>query len=261
MEQNLRLSVSKTKTFLSCKAKYKFAYIEKLPQKDRDYTIFGKFCHKVLEDFHMAYINGSEDPYNIVMSIAWKDAISQYKESMTPEMKKDCWKIIDQYLKQVTDSKKNKKLANVIACEKTFALNIEDKVLLNGMIDRIQIDSDGVVHVCDYKTSKSKKYQEKDNFQLLTYAYYILKNEMPDVEKIRGSYIMMRHDFEYLTTEFSRKDILKIEEQYLKYADQILNEKEFDPNPTVLCGYCDFINVCEAGQKQQHFFNGETNYE
>lgn len=261
MSYELKLSVSKTKTFLQCKAKYKFGYIEKLPRKDWDFHITGKFCHKILEDFHGAYLNGSQDPYNLTMSKAWKSAIESYKLSMTPEMKKECWKIIDQYLQIVSIDKKNNLSANVIACEKDFAINIKDKVLLNGMIDRVQIDADNVIHVCDYKTSKSKKYQKDDFFQLLTYAYVIL-SENPDIEKVRASYIMLKLDFEYITTEFTVPQILAIEDDYLKYADQILTEKEYPATPTGLCNFCDYLNSCPEGKSKSFNQNvyGEVVY-
>jgi CRISPR/Cas system-associated exonuclease Cas4 (RecB family) len=248
MSEALRLSVSKTKTYLSCKAKYKFGYIDKLPKKEFDYHIFGKFCHKVLEDFHNVYINGSQEPYNIVMAQAFKAALSLYKGKMTAEMKKDCWTIIDNYLRSVSSDKKNNLSANVIACEKNFEFLVGGNVILNGMIDRVQIDADNVVHVCDYKTSKSKKYLAKDFFQLLTYAYVIV-SENPDIDKVRASYIMLRHNFEYITAEFSVPEIMKIEEKYADYAQQITLEKEFAPNPTILCRYCDFAEVCTEGKK------------
>jgi ATP-dependent helicase/DNAse subunit B len=89
MSEDLRLSVSKTKCFLQCKKQFHFSYILKFPKKERDYHIFGKFCHKVLEDFHNAYINDhSEKPFNIEMGIAYKTALSEYGNKMTSEMKK-----------------------------------------------------------------------------------------------------------------------------------------------------------------------------
>src|SRR6185436_13720541 len=230
MSNELRLSVSKTKTFLDCKAKYKYSYIEKLPKKDWEFHTFGKFCHKVLEDFHNAYINGSSEPYNIVMSKAFKDSLNEYKSVMTTEMRRDCWKIIDQYLKIVSSDKKNNLSANVIACEKNFEFLVGGKVILNGMIDRIQIDDDNVIHVCDYKTVKNKKY--------------------------------FKHDFEYITTEFTVPEILKIQDKYLEYANQILKEKEYAPNPTALCNFCDYLNMCPEGKAKSYGQNiyGEVTY-
>jgi len=248
MIEPLRLSVSKTKTFLDCKCKFKFAYIEKLPRKDWEFHIFGKFCHKVLEDFHNAYVkNNSLLPFNQEMGNAFKSALKEFGEKMTPEMKKDCWAIIDQYLRLITNDKKNNLTANVVACEKNFDFSINENLVLNGMIDRIQIDADNVVHVCDYKTVKNKKYLKNDFFQLLTYAYVMLL-ENPDLEKIRASYILLRHDFEYITTEFSVPQILSVKDQYIEYALQMNTEKEFAPNPTALCNYCDFLNECPAGK-------------
>src|SRR5690242_7127802 len=122
MSQILRLSVSKTKTFLDCRTKFKYAYIEKLPKKDWEHHTLGKFCHKVLEDFHIAYIEGSTEPYNVTMQKAFKAAVAEYKAAMTPEMKKECWVMIDKYLRIVSDDKKNNLSANVIACEKNFEL-------------------------------------------------------------------------------------------------------------------------------------------
>ena len=261
MSDELRLSVSKTKTFLDCKAKFKYAYIEKLPRKEWDFHTFGKFCHKVLEDFHKVYIEGSQEPYNKIMGQAFKDALKEYKDRMTPEMKQECWQIIDEYLRIISNDKKNNLSANVIACEKNFEFLVDEKIILNGMIDRIQIDADNVVHVCDYKTVKNKKYLKNDFFQLLTYAYVII-SEDPSIKKVRASYILLRHHFEYITMEFSVPEIMKVKDQYLKYAQEMITEKQFTPNPTALCNFCDYLNLCPEGKSKSFNQNtyGEVNW-
>lgn len=249
MENNteLRLSVSKTKTFLSCKKQFHYSYILKFPKKERDYHLFGTFAHKVLENFHNTYINGCTDPYNIAMKQAFKEAHQEYKEKLTPEMKKECYDVIDSYLKIIYTDKKNYLSSNVIACEKNFSIKIKDDVVLNGMIDRIQLDPDGVMHVADYKTTKNKKYLKNDFFQLLTYCYALLLEDN-SLEKIRASYVLLRHNFEFITTEFNKEDILKIKDQYIDYAEKIKNEKEFEPTTSKLCGYCDFLEFCDDGK-------------
>lgn len=247
-EEELRLSVSKTKTFIDCKKKYEFSYIQKLPKKDWDFHIFGKFCHKVLEDFHNAYIiNNSQESYNRVMTTAFKAAKEEFKDGMTSQMTKDCFDIISKYLHIVSTDKKNNVSANVIACEKKFDFEVSDKIILNGMIDRIQIDDDGVIHVCDYKTVKNKKYLKNDFFQLLTYAYVIV-SENPEIDTVRASYILLRHDFEYITTEFKIPEIMTIKKKYEEYANQINTETIYKPNPTALCNFCDFLQLCPDGK-------------
>jgi CRISPR/Cas system-associated exonuclease Cas4 (RecB family) len=242
----LRLSVSKAKTFSECKKKFEFSYVLKLPKKEMFYHTFGKFMHKVLEDFHKIYLEnlpGYQDPYHITIASCFKAAREEYKKDMTPEMLKEAYDLTNKYLKIVSKDKKDGLVANVIAVERNFELNIDDKVVLNGMIDRVQLDSDQVIHVADYKTSKNKKYLVNDFFQLLTYAYIII-SENPDIDKVRASYIMLRHDFEYITKEFKRDEILAMKDKFLNYAEMIKEEKDYPATITALCPYCDFNQSC-----------------
>ena len=267
-EEDFRLSVSKTKTFLDCKKKYQYSYVLKMPKKDRDYHVFGKFCHKVLEEFHQHYIDGCLLPYNVMMSDAFKVAWAEFKSQMTPEMKKECWELIDKYLRLMTKDKNNNLTNTVLSVEKRFELPIilpsGGNLILNGAIDRVQLDADNVLHVADYKTTKNKKYLKDDFFQLLTYSYVLLQDN-PTLDKIRASYILLRHDFEYLTFEFTKDDILKIKDKYVAYAEEILSETEFPAKPTALCGYCDFLDFCpegkeKAGQITPHLVYGEVSW-
>lgn len=245
MPDALKLSVSKTKTFTDCNKKYYFSYVLKLPKKEMDYHIFGKFVHKVLEDFHSDYINGSEELSNKVMAKVFKNAITEYKGKMTKEAEKEAYDIVDAYLKKISTDKKGE--IQVLSVEKSFSFNISDHVILNGFIDRIQRDADGVVHVCDYKTTKNKKYLKNDFMQLLTYAYVIC-HEDPSIEKVRGSYILLRHNFEYITKDFSKDEIFEMKDKYEQYAKMIEEEKLWRPNTTPLCAYCDFVDSCAEGK-------------
>jgi len=247
MQNIIKLSVSKTKTYIDCKKKFEFAYNLKLPRKEWDFHTFGKFCHKVLEDFHMVYINGSTKPYHEVMTNVYRDALLEYKSKMTKEAREECWTIISQYLKIMSDDKKNNSVSNVIACEKGFELLVNGNILLNGSIDRVQIDADNVLHVCDYKTVKNKKYIKDDWFQLLTYAYVLMKED-PALEKIRASYILLRYNYEYITIEFSKQEILDVEAKYIDYAHKMLTETNFTPTPSPLCRFCDFLDSCQEGK-------------
>jgi RecB family exonuclease len=229
----------------------------KLPRKEFSYHTFGKFAHKILEDFHLAYLNGSKEPYHIVMSKAFKAAVEEYKDKLTPDMKKEGWDIIHEYLKIVSKDKNNNLPLNVIACEKTFELPIvglDGNIVLNGMIDRIQLDPDGILHVADYKTTKNKKYLKDDWFQLLTYAYILLEED-PTITKVRASYVLLRHNFEHITKEFNVKEIMEVKNKYIDYANKILTEKEYVPNPTFLCNWCEFQDQCPAGKTQSRSNN------
>lgn len=261
-DTDMSMSVSKAKTFDSCKAKFKYSYIEKLPKKTWEFHVFGTFCHDSLESFHLKLIDNAKESslpdgenkdaaqeklWPSIMKESFLASCEKYKDKLTKEQKNECFTILQQYLDLMREQKKKGTLPEVIDAEKPFYIDINSRVLLNGFIDRIQIDHDGVLHVADYKTTKDKRYL-KDFFQLETYAY-VLFLEDPTLEIIRASYVCLRHNFDYITKEFKREDVEHIGEEFIKYADSIDQEKIWRPQPQFLCKYCDFLEHCNAGER------------
>lgn len=241
----MAISVSKAKTFESCAAKYRFCYIEKLPRKDWDFHIFGKFNHEVLETFHNKLLENKDLEFIPLMKECFKLSVENWKGKMTPVQLKDSQIIQQNYLNYLDSNLKNNTLPEVIGVEKEFNIVINEKILLNGFIDRVQVDHDGMLHVADYKTTKDKKYL-KDFFQLITYAY-VLMLEDESLEKIRASFILLKHNFEFITKEFSRDKVMKISEKFLEYEKQISEEKLWRAKPQFLCKYCDYQESCKEG--------------
>jgi RecB family exonuclease len=239
----LTLSVSKAKTFEDCKAKYRFCYIDKLPRIEQDFHIFGKFLHQILENFHKALICDPDRSkyWQVVMEEAWNIAHTEYESQITGLQYKDAKNIIKEYCEILEEEG----LPNVLANEKPFFIKL-NSVLLNGYIDRVQVDSDGVLHVIDYKTTKDPKYL-KDYFQLLTYAYALMLED-PKLNRVRASFVLLKHGFRYLTEEYTREQVMPIAEKFIKYYLNIQEEKTWRPNPQFLCKYCDYMEHCKAGK-------------
>lgn len=250
--EQLKLSVSKAKLFKDCKRKFKYRYIERRPTKEWEHLTFGSMVHKVLEDFHKFYIDNpnSNKPHHEVMSLAFRNALKEFKGKLTIEMKREAREVISTYLKIVRND-----FPNVLTCEENFSYLFKNNVLLRGFIDRVQIDEDGVLHVCDYKSSKSDKYLIGDEFQLLVYAFIMLKKN-PALKKIRGSYIMIKDNYKMVGEdvnkpfEFNTEQILEVENMFLNYAVDIRQETEYEPNPTTLCNWCDYVNDCPEGKRK-----------
>jgi len=252
-----RLSVSKVKTFDSCKAKFKYSYIEKLPRKDWEHLTFGKLLHAVLEEYHKQRLNGDAREAHELMSSTYNDEIGSW--TVTNSQKNECIDILQKYIQYWTELEKENKAPTILSVEKNFFIDIEGQVLLNGFIDVVQRDPDGILHVADYKTSSAagKSFLKKDEFQLLTYAY-VMFLENPEVEVVRGSYILLRHDFESYIWDFKREDVMeKIGSKFIQYAKDISEEKLYRPKTSRLCSYCDYISSCEAGKIEVF---GDTTY-
>lgn len=243
----MNLSVSKIKTFKDCPCKFRFSYIEKLPKKDWEHLKFGNFLHEVLENFHKYLIERPEVQFHLLMKEAHSNAFKNWGHFLSPEVKKEAFDILCSYLKILAEQKQKNELPTFLNLEKTFYINIVDKVLLHGFIDRVQRDIDDMLHVGDYKTTKKKKYLENDPFQLQVYAYAMCLED-PSIQRIRTSYILLRHNFEMIIKEYSREQVMAIEPTFLQYAQDIEKEKLFRPQTSPLCKFCDYLELCGEGQ-------------
>jgi putative RecB family exonuclease len=241
------LSVSKVKTFKECPAKFRYTYIEKLPRKTWEHHLLGQFAHSSLENFHKFIKTGDVRPHNEIMTESFKLAAKKHNEA-TVDQKKEIWLMMKGYLDKTAKDAQNNVLPLVTDVEDSFYIDINGVVLLNGFIDRVQTDADGILHVADYKTTKNKSYLKDDTLQLQTYAY-VKCLQFPDLERVRTSYILLRHDFESIVKEYTRKQIMKVEDRFLKFAEDIKAEKLWRPKTSRLCSYCDFLEVCINGKE------------
>lgn len=237
------VSYSRITTYKTCPKSYKFAYIDKLPRLDKPYTVFGQFCHGVLERFHKEHIKGTELPIEDVMKNCFIDEKKKWMQKLTNEQVREAFSIMQDYLDYVSASK----MANVINVEKEICVQIDDILTLYGFIDRVQLDDDGIIHIVDYKTTKDERFL-KDRTQLLLYAY-VLYLENKDIQKIRTSYIMLKHKMKLLITEHTVAELIEAKDKLIKTWDTIVSDKLHRADPIAWkCKNCDFIKHCKEGQ-------------
>lgn len=246
----LSLSVSKIKTFKSCKLKFKFGYILKIKVEgpEREYLILGKFIHGVLEEFHKKQMEGNTDPDHVLMKYCFLHAKNPEREKLTVEQKDVCFKYLGQYLKVIGKEKEDGTFPEILSVEQDFFINLDNKALMVGFIDRVQKDIDGTIHVTDYKTTEKVEYLERDLFQLKVYGYVMCLKD-PSIKKIRCSYMLIKHEFRCFVKEFSRDELLLMENELFESIDKINAEELYKPTLSPLCKYCDYLDLCEDGQK------------
>ncbi len=254
-----KISVSKAKTFESCKKKFHFNYTLKLKPKDFLFFDYGKMLHMVLEDFHLALMADPSMSQSAVMGKCFKEAQKKYGAKLSEDDMKEAYRTIDEYL-QILAAEETP--AEIIGVEKNFKLDIDDVVTVIGMIDRCQKDPDGMLHVLDYKTSKNMKYYEDDFFQMQVYSY-VMMMEDPSIQNIRCSYMFLRHGFTCITKEFNRQEIMGMKQTFIDYANNMQTEKEFPASASYLCNWCGFLDYCPEGKKAvlpKPIKSGETSW-
>lgn len=183
------ISVSQVQTFLSCRKKWEYGYIEELkPRVERSYLTIGKLCHKGMQTAMKVLWRFPETTLEQMIQMGLEAMFQEGEKYMeiTPmldeelpdfiQMRNDANEVFAQALKEFEPLK-----YEVLTIEKdTPALELHFKVPcpptkgLHGYIDAILKDKEtGFVWCVDYKFRKTLSPDEDEafNIQNAVYAY------------------------------------------------------------------------------------------
>jgi RecB family exonuclease len=119
------ISESKFQTFKQCQLKYRYRYVERLPEPAESNTEalhFGSYVHKILEEG----VNATTQDELVRIAEEVKGSYKISKKYTGKDLK-----CIDNFLEF------NSKLGESVATELVFEVPVKDDITLNGVIDRI----------------------------------------------------------------------------------------------------------------------------
>ena len=240
-----KLSATGLKTFLTCKRKFYYKYIEGIKN------------HEIAQDMPKEHEVGTalHEALKIVYEIqnSFSD-INALKKAVATALEQSSGRsVLDRYLNKLWLKKldpffeneiKRFKEVRVHSCEKKFECEVRG-VTLSGVIDRIDSTVDGL-EVLDYKSGKYATYTLKtlpnaNDFQLE--FYYLLAGTLGEVRNC-GFYDLNKGKIVY-------EPILheKLERLY-EILDEIKAEQYYEFEMTeklVDCSYCEYAYLCDRG--------------
>jgi len=243
-------SHSKLGTYLQCKQKYKFQYVDKIKSEYESVEAFmGKLVHATLEklyqDLKFQKKNSKEDLLNHFASnwdSQWHDKIMIVKEYTAENYKDLGIKFIADYYDHYTP------FNSVI----TLGLETQDLLpLANGnqyhvRIDRLACDKERNYYVCDYKTNSSLKPQEEldEDKQLAMYSLWV-RQKYPDAKAVKLVWYFLAFDKEMIS-ERNEVQLAQLKAQTEEIIKDIEACRDFPTTISALCDYCAYKTICPA---------------
>jgi putative RecB family exonuclease len=247
------LSPSRASDFMSCPLLYRFRVIDRLPETPSIDAVRGSVVHKVLEDlFDLPAVDRTHERANSLLGPVWEAFLAEEPElaemfgAETSDLATwlgQCRDLLGRYF-TLEDPKRLEPAER----EVHVATQLESGLTLHGYIDRVDIAPTGEVRIVDYKTGRSpgEMFEAKALFQMKFYALVVWRTRGVIPRMLQLVYL---GNGEMLRYEPEERDLLATErkvEALWKAIQRAHEAREWRPNKSALCGWCDHQAICPA---------------
>ncbi|MBN2052484.1 PD-(D/E)XK nuclease family protein [Candidatus Woesearchaeota archaeon] len=245
-------SHSRISTFEQCPLKFKYQYIDEaeVEVEGTAEAFLGSRVHEALEklykDLKFQKINSLQqllDFYNSEWEKNWNDNILIVREEYDKNnFKKMGEKFITDYYNRYAPFDQ----AKTIGLEMRIEIKLDEKgeYVLQGFIDRLASPKDGIYEIHDYKTANTLPTQDDADTDRQLALYAIAVKEMfSDCKKVILIWHYLAFDKE-VRSERSEEQLGELKKEVINAIKQIESTKDFQPNESALCNWCDFRSLC-----------------
>lgn len=239
----IRLSFSRVDTYLTCPLKYRYAYVDRLPQEPSPDLSWGSSVHAALEAWWDRKL-AEPPPLEVLFQALYDNWDDTGFEGMAREEKLKWYTRAREVLSRHYE-RHAPTYVPAVACEQGFALDLGAGVEVTGVIDHVARIGSGGVGVVDWKTNRRAKPRKQVAESLQLAIYWLAAVELWGHEPDWVAFdfvvpgIRVAVGREELDTDGAVATIHRV-------ADEIRSATSFAPTPSRLCGWCDYRGLCPA---------------
>lgn len=239
----LRLSFTRVDTFEQCPRRFRYQYVDGLPQTPAPQLSFGSSIHGALEwlyDRKHPELPSLEDTLQALYDV-WDSTGYAAVDRETQMLAYGHARAVVSafHARVVTEG-----FRLPAATEAWFELPVGEDIVVVGAIDRVDVDATGDLHVVDYKTNRKARSrgQVRDSLQLAIYALATqeLYGRLPASVALDFVVPGVR-----VAVPVEELDLAAVPARLARAAARI-RAGEDTPVPNRLCDWCDFRAICPA---------------
>ncbi len=239
----LRLSFTRVDTFEQCPRRFRYQYVDGLPQTPAPQLSFGSSLHAALE-----WLYDRKHPVLPSLDDTLQALFDRWDTAGYVDVDREEQLVAYEHARRILSAQHDRIMQQgfrlPVSVEAWFELPFEDDVVVVGAIDRIDAHEDGSLHVIDYKTNRRARTrsQVRGSLQL---AIYALATE--NLYGRRPSTVAL--DFIVpgvtVTVPVEELDLDAVPRRLADVARRIRSGED-TPTPNRLCDWCDFKDICPA---------------
>lgn len=244
MELPRPLSHSSLSMFSECPQKWKFKYVDRIPEKPRHFFSFGSSVHAALEFFYGV---------KTLPAPTLEEVLEHYKKVWMPQGYKDPGQEAEYFEqgREIIANFYHKHIADYAIpyfVEYNFNFKV-DGVPVTGKVDRIDKLPDGTLSVVDYKTGKALAAERVKGDAQLT-MYQMACEELLGAKVARLSFYHLPSLKEQAVDRHEPKLVEGLRKKIVGTAEAIGKDK-FEPTPNEqTCRWCDYKPICPVFKHQ-----------
>jgi len=236
---SLRLSPTAVTCFRQCPRQYKFRYVDRLGDEyggPRPYFTMGNHVHDTLKEFLTTVPLDERNMETMVRLLRknWR----RYRIGFRGQEDERRW--AEKAIRQLSSFVTSQDIRiRPYLVEAWFETEITPGLVLQGRIDRVDLQGDGTLHIIDYKTGNTP--EASDWTQLFLNALVLSRKMAHPVSK--ASFIYLSSGL--VDTALIEGAVLdKARWDLLLTARTIACGRSFRPQPGTVCRRCDFKPIC-----------------
>ncbi|MDT9592313.1 PD-(D/E)XK nuclease family protein [Nocardioides zeae] len=250
------LSPSRAGDFLTCPLLYRFRHVDRLPEQPSLDAVRGTVVHRALELlFDEPAAERTPERARDLLGPAWSqvgEAEPAVLALLSPHAAdgpteeawlEQCGRVVDRYF-TLEDPRRLEPAERELYVETVTG----SRLVLRGIVDRLDVAPDGRVRVVDYKTGRSPGvgFEARALFQMRFYALVLLRSRGVLPAALQLMYL---GNGEIITDRPDERDLLALErkvEAIWQAISEARTSGDWQPRPSKLCGWCAHQALCPA---------------
>ncbi len=255
-------SHSQLSTYEECPLKYKLCYRDGVKRDTESIEAFvGNMVHETLkkcyDDAKFSRLTSLEELlayYDDLWRRRWHDSIVIVKKDLGQEHYQTLGqKMLSSYYRRHAPFDEDITIGTEMMIK--FNLDDGDRYQIKGFIDRLSKNSDGTLHINDYKTSSYLPDQaDIDNDRQLALYQMGVQKKWPDAKKIKLVWHYLAFDHE-LVSQRTDDALAELRTRTIHLIDDIESAEEFPPKESALCDWCEYPDLCPL---RKHYYTVEN---